>query len=90
MLQCRKIAQTAKSLRDLLKGTDEEKVLGQLLQDVSEKYENEYQSSKQIEKKPTLVYQMFGKKTTELTPEEARAYKAWLKRIRTQKGKELK
>ena len=60
------------------------------LKDLNAWAENEYQAFKQIEKSPTVVYQMFGKKTTELSPDEQRKYKALLKRQRDARKRELK
>lgn len=84
MLKCRKIVQLANSLATELK--DEScKELIDLLKTIENKYKEEYDHFKQIEKTPTIVFQMFGKPVHQLSESEFREYKAFLKRMRTQK-----
>lgn len=89
MLQHRTIAKHAEQLATSLKGSEDEDLI-KVLRDLQERHENEYLSMKQVEKEPTLVYQMFGKKTSELTPDEGRQYRAFLKRQRDAKKRELR
>lgn len=85
MLKCRKIAQKASSLSVELNNEPGCAELCKLLDGLSNKYNEEYEHFKQIEKSPTVVFQMFGKPVHQLSESEFKEYKAFLKRVRTQK-----
>lgn len=86
MLKARMIVQAIDKLTNELKDesifTDQ---LKDLFGNLRERYKTEYNHFKQVEKAPTTVFQMFGKKVSDLTIDEFKEYKAFLKRARTRK-----
>lgn len=86
MLKHRTITQLSGKLLTHLDKTEEPSLFASLTE-LRDRHQNEYMSMKQIDKEPTVVYQMFGKKTSELTDDEFRQYKNFLKRMRTRKRK---
>lgn len=90
MLEARTVAKLANELLTNLKNAEPNHPAIPVIQVLYEDFDRQYKSMKQVEHAPSMVYQMFGKKTSELTPQEFKAYKAFLKRQRILKSRELK
>ena len=90
MFKYRTAFKLADQLSEIMIDIDPENKLISDLKAVSKIYKAEYQARKQVEKQPTTVYQMSGKKTSELSPDEFRAYKAFLKRQRDAKARNMR
>lgn len=82
MLSTRTVLKAALSLRDALNLDNSSHALMPLLEDLISEYKIQYNNFKHTEHEPSIVYQIYGKKTSELTPDEGRAYRALLKRQR--------
>jgi len=90
MLKTRTVAKLANKLLIALKEDDPNSKEIPIIEALAANYDTQYKSFKQIEHEPSVVYQLYGKKTVELTPEENRAYKALLKRQRDARRRELR
>lgn len=80
----------SESLLKTLKETEPNCAAIPVVESLFEWSKTEYLSLKQVEHTPSVVYQLYGKKTSQLTPDEDRAYKALLKRQRDAKKRELR
>lgn len=82
MLSARTVLKAAMSLHEALKSDNSSHAMLPLLEDLISEYKIQYTNFKHTEHEPSIVYQIYGKKTSELTPDEGRAYRALLKRQR--------
>lgn len=80
----------SQALLETLLKTDSRNPAIPVIKLLAETSEAQYKDLKQVEKEPSMVYQLYGKKTAELTPDEGRAYRALLKRQRDAKKRELR
>ena len=90
MLKARTILKYSQALLEVLKETEPDCAAIPVIESLIDWSKTEYLSLKQVEHSPSVVYQMYGKKTSQLTPEEDRAYKALLKRQRDARKRELR
>lgn len=90
MLTARTVMKESQRLLKALKEDNPNHVIIPAVECLYTEYESQYKNYKHIEHNPSMVYQLYGKKTSELTPEEGRAYRALLKRQRDAKRRAMR
>lgn len=90
MLTTRTVMKESQKLLKALKEDNPNHILIPTIEDLYTEYESQYENYKHISHEPSMVYQLYGKKTSELTPDEGRAYRALLKRQRYARKREMR